>query len=1109
MKTPLRSGLLTLILCPLLPLLATSGDVLAQASKSKPNVVLILADDLGWSDTTLFGTTKFYKTPNLERLAQRGMTFTRAYSSSPLCSPTRASVLTGLSPARHGITSPNCHLPKVVLKATEVKSGPSNRFATIPDSVSRLDTSYYTLAEMFKDNGYATGHFGKWHLGPEPYSPLQHGFDVDVPHHPGPGPAGSYVAPWKFKDFDHDPDIPDEHLEDRMAREAVAFMEKHAETPFFLNYWMFSVHAPFDAKQSLIDEYRKKVDPKDPQRSPTYAAMIESMDDAVGTLIDTLDRLNIADNTIIIFASDNGGNMYNQVDGTTATSNAPLRGGKATMYEGGVRGPAIVVNPGSIKAGSRSDEIIQSSDFYPTLLKLLSIDAQPKQEFDGVSIVPALHGKSLNREAIFTYFPHAPGVPDWLPPSVSVHSGDWKLIRIFHGGPNGAHRYKLFNLNDDIGEQNNLAETFPERVEQLDALIEQHLVNSHAVRPLRNPKFDPSRYDVTQEGKAKLKGSSRTSKQTNRKGAGTPVAGWQPGGTCTLSATKDGLLVNSTGKDPYLSHRLGKTINETSFALHVTMTSDASGKGQVFWQEQDGAPFKAECSQFFDVQHDGNQHEYSVDFTTRSPLLAIRIDPARGQGRIQISDIRLVNKDSATLYRLQLPTAPAVSTNREPKPNVVVIFTDDHGYADLSCQRVFDDVRTPHIDALAAGGVRMTDGYCTAPQCVPSRGGLISGQYQTKWGLESNPQFRDAAIMKHFDELETIPERLKQAGYVTGMAGKWHLGMSTADAIASHGFDKAFHKNSNGPGHWNMNLDGEDVEPQLQKGGGYHIDMISDFACTFIDRFHDEPFFFYLACRAPHVPLDAPQSYLDRFPGKMPERRRQALAMLSAVDDGVGRIMASLRKHEIEEDTLIFVISDNGAPLKIHKLDAPGGGPGWDGSLNDPMNGEKGMLTEGGIRVPFVVHWKGTIPGGQVYSHPVITLDVGATACALAGLPEDPVLDGVHLIPYLTGQRQDAPHKVLYWRWLSQSAIRKGRWKYVRADDREYLFDMENDFEETNDLLSESPEIAASLHKNLEAWAETQSPPGIRAQRSEGMSRQASKYFDWYIEGKRDAPAAQ
>ena len=618
------------------------------AAATKPKVVFILADDLGWSDTTLFGTTQFYKTPNIERLAKRGMTFTRAYSSSPLCSPTRASVLTGLSPARHGITAPTCHMPKVVLKPVQPTSGPPNAFSTVPVSVSRLDTRFYTLAEMFKDNGYVTGHFGKWHLGPEPYSPLEHGFDVDVPHHPGPGPAGSYVAPWKFKDFDHDPDVPDEHLEDRMAKEAVAFMEQNKDKPFFLNYWMFSVHAPFDAKQSLIDKYRKQVDPKDPQRSPTYAAMVESMDDAVGTLLDTLDRLKIADDTIIIFASDNGGNMYNEVDGTTATSNAPLRGGKATMYEGGVRGPAIVVHPKSIEAGSRSDEMIQSSDFYPTLLEMLSIKAQPNQKFDGVSIVPALQGKSLSREAIFTYFPHAPGVPDWLPPSVSVHQGDWKLIRIFHGGENRKHRYKLFNLNDDVGEQNNLASRFLKRVEQLDALIEQHLIDTQAVRPLPNSRFDPSKYDATQEGKARLKGSKNRPAKPKAKPTDKLVASWRPRGTCTLSAANGTLVVSSSGNDPYLVHRLPKPIDEESFTLHITMTSDSSGKGQIFWQETDSGPFNAERSKFFDVQHDSQRHEYAIDFTTKSPLQALRIDPSRGQGRIEISDIRLVGKDDAT-----------------------------------------------------------------------------------------------------------------------------------------------------------------------------------------------------------------------------------------------------------------------------------------------------------------------------------------------------------------------------------------------------------------------------------------------------------------------------
>ena len=442
---------------------------------------------------------------------------------------------------------------------------------------------------------------------------------------------------------------------------------------------------------------------------------------------------------------------------------------------------------------------------------------------------------------------------------------------------------------------------------------------------------------------------------------------------------------------------------------------------------------------------------------------------------------------------------PSSGDKVRAKPNIIVIFTDDQGYADLSCQGIFDDLKTPHIDALAKGGVRMTDGYVTAPQCVPSRGGLLSGQYQNKLGLETNRDGR-AGGLAGFNKALTIAERLKQAGYVTGMAGKWHLGAK--DSIGDHGFDKFFSKNTNKGGYWNMNLQGQDIAPSDQKGTGYHLDMISSFAVSFIKRFKDQPFFFYLPYRAPHVPLDPPPEYLKRFPGKMPERRRKALAMISAVDDGVGRIMDTLRDHGLEDNTLIFFISDNGAPLKIHKKDAPGGGPGWDGSLNDPMNGEKGMLTEGGIRMPFVVYWKGVIPGGQMYSHPVISLDVAATANALAKLPDDPVLDGVNLIPYLTGKNKSVPHERLYWRWAGQAAIRKGNWKYLIGGDREYLFDLARDKEEKNNLLQEHQELAHQLRTDLETWSRSLQPPGLPAKNTPAGDR----YFDWYLDGKRTAP---
>ena len=502
-----------LILLPLL-LIASACTLGAATDARKPNIIFILADDLGWADTTLYGHTKFYQTPNLDRLAKRGMTFSRAYSASPLCSPTRSAILTGLSPARTGITTPDGHSPNVVLKATAgTKAGPSSP-SFMPETVTRLATTYHTIPKSLKAAGYATAHFGKWHLGTPPYSPRQHGFDVDLPHWPGPGPAGSFVAPWKFKDFDADPGVPDQHIEDRMAKEASAFIEKNKDGPFFVNYWMFSVHAPFNAKKALIEKHRARVNPADPQRSPTYAAMIESMDGAVGTLLDTLDRLNLAEKTIIIFASDNGGNMYNQVDGTTPTSNAPLRGGKATVFEGGVRTPLVIAWPGLAAAGTRSDALVQSEDFYPTLLAGLDLPIAPGQKFDGTSILPALKGQPLTRDAVFTYFPHAPGVPDWLPPVVTVHQGDWKLIRIFFAGENGAHRRQLYNLRADHGEKNDLAAKDPARVQAMDALIEKFLADTQAVAPVRNPAFDAKTYRLADEGKQKANAKKKNQPAT-------------------------------------------------------------------------------------------------------------------------------------------------------------------------------------------------------------------------------------------------------------------------------------------------------------------------------------------------------------------------------------------------------------------------------------------------------------------------------------------------------------------------------------------------------------------------------------------------------------------
>ena len=498
-----KTSKLAIGIAGLLTMAFTSTQVVANTlaadsddNKKPMNVIFIIADDLGWSDTTLYGNTKLYETPNLERLSKRGMTFNRAYSNSPLCSPTRASILTGQNPTRHGHTNPDHHKKHVQLQPTlhPAKKGPEKAIGVLTSN--RLLTSLPTLGKLIQKTGTQTAHFGKWHLGPEPYSPLEHGFDIDIPHHPGPGPAGGYIAPWGYHKFKAN--YKGEHIEDRMAEEAINWLENvDKDKAFFMNYWQFSVHAPFDAKASLIEKYRKKIDKNSPQQSPTYAAMVHSLDDAVGSLLDAVDKNGMTDNTIIIFISDNGGHMYKKIkqDGNVyATSNYPLRGGKATMYEGGIRVPAIVVWPGVTKPGSRSDEVIQSADFYPTLLNGLGIELPNNHKIDGVDITDALKGGTLARQEIFTYFPHSPHVPDWLPPSVSVHSGDWKLIRLFHGGENGNHDYRLYNLANDIGEQHNLASANPERVKLLDAKIQAHLIDAKTLVPVPNPRFDARKY---------------------------------------------------------------------------------------------------------------------------------------------------------------------------------------------------------------------------------------------------------------------------------------------------------------------------------------------------------------------------------------------------------------------------------------------------------------------------------------------------------------------------------------------------------------------------------------------------------------------------------------
>lgn len=429
------------------------------------------------------------------------------------------------------------------------------------------------------------------------------------------------------------------------------------------------------------------------------------------------------------------------------------------------------------------------------------------------------------------------------------------------------------------------------------------------------------------------------------------------------------------------------------------------------------------------------------------------------------------------------------------RPNIIIIYTDDHGFADLGIRGVEKDVKTPHLDALARSGVIAKHGYSSAPQCVPSRGGLMVGKFQGRFNLDNNNSALDG-----FNKETTIATRLQRAGYATAHFGKWHLGPTRE--IPDHGFTHSYAQHGQQKFTANITVDGKDQPMNEMKPELYHIDGCTRAAASIITRYKEQPFFLYIALRAPHTPLDAPQSYKDRFPGPMPERRRAALGMLAAVDDGVGLITDTLKQHGLTEKTLIFVIGDNGAPLKILKTDSPldGDAGGWDGSLNTPLNGEKGMLAEGGMHVPFLIAWPGTIPAGQTYEHPVSALDVAATAAALADISVKPGdLDGVNLLPYLKGETTTAPHEALMWRWMAQSAIREGNWKLLRGGEREYLYDLSTDLEEKHSLASQHPDIAARLRTKLTAWCAELNPPGLALG---PMAPVWNDYFDYYLEGK-------
>jgi arylsulfatase A len=445
----------------LAPLLAGAAPL------AKPNILLILADDLGWTDLSSYGSD-FYETPHIDRLARNGMKFTQAYSACTVCSPSRAAILTGKYPARLHITDWIPGLP------------PENPKLLVPEWTKYLPREEITLARALRNAGYVTASIGKWHLGGEEYYPEKHGFDVNIAGSSNAAPP-SYFAPYKIVTLPEGPK--GEYLTDRHGEEAVRFIEQNKDRPFFLYLPLFAVHTPIQGKQAFIEKYRAKKRPGQKQTNTVYAAMIESMDDAVGRIRRTLDELKLDDRTIVIFASDNGGRV-------PTTSNHPLRVGKGSCYEGGTRVPLIVHWPGVTKARSVCETPVISMDLHPTILEMAGLKEAAGKSVDGINLVRLLRQDvGLNRDALFWHYPHYQHYQlGGTTPYGAIRAGDFKLIEFFDD-----MRVELYNLHDDIGEQRNLALEMPAKAHELRARLHAWRMEVGAQMPSPNPNYDPAK----------------------------------------------------------------------------------------------------------------------------------------------------------------------------------------------------------------------------------------------------------------------------------------------------------------------------------------------------------------------------------------------------------------------------------------------------------------------------------------------------------------------------------------------------------------------------------------------------------------------------------------
>lgn len=1048
----------------LLVVLAFGSQVIAadpQEQVTQPNVLFIAMDDLNDWIGCMGGHPQTI-TPNLDRLAASGVLFNNAHCPAPACNPSRSAIFTGRAPNRSGLYDNRQQMREVMPEET-------------------------IMPQYFRQHGYYSAGSGKllhYFIDAKSWDKYFPKAESENPFpetfYPEKRPVSlERGGPWQYVETDWAAlDVTDEEFggDWSVSKWIGEQLSKQHDKPFFLGCGLYRPHEPWFVPKKYFEPfplesiqlppgYRENdLDdvPETGQKAARnkyfahiqqqeqwkqgvqgYLASIHFADAMLGRVLDALESGPNAHNTIVVLWSDHGWQLGEKEHWQKFT---PWRAVTRVPLMVRVPSGASAALPKGTLAGAVCDAPVNLLSLFPTLLDLCKLPSNPNN--DGLSLLPLLNdpvSSDWNHDSV-TYLAE--------PDTYAVSGRSHRYIHYADGSE------ELYDISKDPHEWTNLAKS-PQSQEKLAAFRKDA------------PKDFAVRIEPSIDSLAKLT--------------------WHPASSGVVSASKpDG--------NPFPVH----FINKQRQAV------------ELFWISPEG-----QAMSYGSIASGQTKTQQTLPGAVWS---AGNVGSDQKLGHFVIGD------------RTAQAVIPAT------RPNVIVILTDDQGWSDLGCQGLQKDIQTPHIDALASRGVRCTAAYVTAPQCSPSRTGLTTGRHQQRFGIDTIPD------MPLPSEAVTIAERLQPLGYRTGFVGKWHLEPNATcvnwmkrempemaskpraqvripwDKIrpyspAAQGFDEYF---------WgelrnyrvNYELDGVDLAKDPDANGSlsrstvkmkqienrdFRIDVQTQAAVSFIERNHAAPFYLQLNYYGPHTPLEATQKYLDRFPTEMPIRRRYALAMIAAIDDGVGGVVKKLTEHGLLDNTLIVVTSDNGAPLKMTKPDSPidGDAGGWDGSLNEPWVGEKGMLSEGGIRVPMVWSLPSQLPSGKTYDWPVSTLDIAPSVLQLAGGDLAEVMrddtqkfDGINLIPAMNDV-QNPSTRSLYFRFWDQAAIRRGKWKYIYVGDgRRYLFDLESDQHEHKNLVELHTELADRLHQEVDQWCVGLKPAGLPT----GDKMRERNWYNFYFD---------